>query len=1099
MPTPFKALLIGVPVYEDDALSNLPCVGTDLQELEAALRTTGYEVDVHDVEKTDMDSLDQAVERILQEATEGQTILIYLSGHGIHHNGTDCLVPGGARTRSRNFRNRCLSLDFSEYVTHSRAGNVIVFVDACREGVTLQEMSGVGNARAWSTMQVLRVGNRHYCHVYACSPGEYARYVITPTGSFSLFSRALSTLVAAEDGPRTLSELGRALQDSLDELTAKHGCPRQQIRIRTESKPEPDEWVLFPRPERSVSAWSADEHPWAALAREHPAWQLAADGPGKEPLRDAAVAFTTRLAEQWEADAQLLSADPWHPAGFAERTTDRVSWLLTRVLNPEKLKLSSAEAALLVVLPFLYVAHGGRRAARSLALGADPENLRPTAEPTAERARYEQFFGSHPRLVRRWERITGDGTQGIAWWLYHRWFSRQPLDNREPALRELTRLATPPECPVQSPEQRLVAEALAPDTLTGLLRSLRSAPGRIPTGPPRHLAGASVLEQQVRDRLLAGLLTVAHRLAIDPTLLPEVVVDHLGIWYSVDLPGLHRTLEGARWEPRGRTRVLHATCTHPAVELALRQQTAALDALLGTLDAQGSGEPQWEPLQDLPVHASAEGVRAALTAAGKPEYESTDLRFRLADDRVQELLMGEQLYGDPALAIRELYQNALDACRYRDARTAFLRRRSAYGRPWAGSITFTQGQENGRPYIECRDNGIGMGEHELREVFSRAGMRFADLPEFLEEQAAWREEGISLYPNSQFGIGVLSYFMIADDIRVTTCRLDREGRPGEELRVDIAGPGALFKIQRLGRGEEAGTAVRLFLRSADRAPSCVGLLRRLLWISDYSVNATDPTGSQKWEPGVLSESAPLDAADPAADHARRGPGIRVAAGSRPQLWWCSRGGGILADGLWAGIPRFGAVVNLDGPHTPRLSVDRRKALNHDRAYVDDLLHREIPALLRPDAPVLDHAWVSQLVAHDPRLADEVLLRAVAERRTPWVVGKRNLDVTAVGCFTEDAPEYATGDLEHLSSLPPGLQEWRHLAWVKAGAFPGVLAVAPEEVPLARPTDAVLLSVSRYPVSRPGRQRTTGDWLPRGEAVPVGHVYRVAKQTGYTPA
>jgi hypothetical protein len=704
----FKALLIGVPDYDDDALPDLPCVTTDLVELEAALRTTGYEVDVHDVGKTDRDSLDQAVERVLQEAAKGQTVLIYLSGHGINHNGIDCLVPGGARTQSRNFRNRCLSLDFSEYVTHSRAGDVIVFVDACREGVTLQEMSGVGNARAWSTMQVRRVGNRRYCHVYACSPGEAARYETTPTGSFSLFSRALSTLAAAEDGPRTLDELGIALQDSLDELTAEHGHPRQQIRIRTETDPEPDECVVFPRPERSAGTGPADTHPWTELAREHPAWQQAVDGSGKEPLRDAAIAFTARLAERWEADTRLLTADPWHPATFAERTTDRMNWLLTRVLNPAKLKLTSAEAALLVVLPFLYVAHGGRRAARSLALGADPENLRPVAEPSGERAGYEQFFGSHPRLVRRWERTTGDDAQGIAWWLYHRWFTRKPFDNREPALQELTRLATAPECPALSQEQRLVAETLNPDILAGLLRSVMSAPGRIPAGPPRHVAVSSALEQQVRERLLAALLTVAHRLAIDPTLLPEVVVDHLGIWYSVDLPGLHSTLERARWEPRGRTRDLHATCTHPAVELALRQQTTALDALLGTLDAQSGGEPQWEPLQDLPVHASAQGVRAALTAAGKPEYESTDLRFRLADDRIQELLMGEQLYGDPALAIRELYQNALDACRYRDARTAFLRRRNAYGRPWEGAIAFTQGEENGRAYIECQDNGIGM-------------------------------------------------------------------------------------------------------------------------------------------------------------------------------------------------------------------------------------------------------------------------------------------------------------------------------------------------------------------------------------------------------
>ena len=83
-------------------------------------------------------------------------------------------------------------------------------------------------------------------------------------------------------------------------------------------------------------------------------------------------------------------------------------------------------------------------------------------------------------------------------------------------------------------------------------------------------------------------------------------------------------------------------------------------------------------------------------------YQSAGVRFRLAEDRVQELLMGEQLYGDPALAIRELYQNALDACRYREARTEFLRRTREHRADWSGRIRFEQGiDESGRPYLDC--------------------------------------------------------------------------------------------------------------------------------------------------------------------------------------------------------------------------------------------------------------------------------------------------------------------------------------------------------------------------------------------------------------
>src|SRR3982074_2018035 len=118
------------------------------------------------------------------------------------------------------------------------------------------------------------------------------------------------------------------------------------------------------------------------------------------------------------------------------------------------------------------------------------------------------------------------------------------------------------------------------------------------------------------------------------------------------------------------------------------------------------------------------GRRGRGEVDGVHAYHSAGVRFRLAEDRVQELLMGEQLYGDPALAIRELYQNALDACRYREARTEYQRRTLDREIEWAGLVRFTQGEDgDGRPYLDCTDNGIGMGVRELSEVFAQAGIR----------------------------------------------------------------------------------------------------------------------------------------------------------------------------------------------------------------------------------------------------------------------------------------------------------------------------------------------------------------------------------------
>ncbi|MFJ4093241.1 caspase family protein [Kitasatospora sp. NPDC089913] len=1102
----FRALLIGVPKYRDEHITDLPFVRDDLAELEEALSSAGYEVVVHEPDETDREGIDAAVETFFQRAAAGQTLLVYLSGHGIHHDGTDYLVPKGALTSARDFRGKCLALDFAPYVEQSLAGDVAVLVDACREGIVMREMAP-GNAVGWSEAKVRRVGRRHYCHVYACSPGERARYATAGGTTFSLFSRALSTVVASETGPSTLADLQEQLQTAVDALTSEHECPRQRVRVRAEG--DLDGFVLFERPDREL-AGAAGEHPWVVRAREHPVWRQVADGPGAEAMRTAVTALVERLAASAAADDRALADDPWRPTDLAERMSGRLGWLLSKVLNAEKLALAPAEAALLVAAPFAHVACANRVAVEAMAVR--PTDLAPAAAPSPLRAGYEQFVTGRARLVRRAAQAErgGDpaGAAGIAWWLFRQWLAGRPGGHHESVL---TALGGPvgalTEHLTASGDRDLVAELFALDALPSLLRSLRTSYDTTAIRPVRQLAGATEAEQYVREELLGALLAVAHHLAVDPLRLPDVVVEHLGISYAVDLAELHGTIRGARWDPRGRTRVLTAACHHPAVGLALRRHAAALDTLLGVIDLHAGGDPQLAPLQDLPVHATADQVHAAADERGRPIYESTDLRFRLADDRIQELLMGEQLYGDQALAIRELYQNALDACRYRDARTTYLRRRDPHLPGWSGRIDFRRGvDERGQAYLECRDNGIGMGERELREVFSYAGMRFADLPEFLDEQAAWRAEGIEFHPNSRFGIGVLSYFMMADDISVTTCRLDRDGHPGDRLQVDIAGPGSVFRIRNLGRGHDAGTVVRLHLRNPGTAPSCTGLLGRLLWIAPYDVTAEDGEERLEWEAGVLSPFAPLGAEDPYADTAVRGKDVRVAATDRADVWWTGAWGGILADGLWAGLRFYGAVIDLSGTRAPRLTVDRTRTLGYDRAHALRLLHEQIPALLRDGCTMLHHEWLSALVEHHSLLADAILEAAVSHRYRPWSVCGYEVDITVVGCFPRDSRLLEERGEQRTWPVPSGssrasehVVNWRMLSWTAAGGVPGVTGAHGTRPVLARPTDDFLL---RSNGGEPRRERfgfdDGGSLLDPAVPVPLGHVLWVARRVGHRP-
>lgn len=611
--------------------------------------------------------------------------------------------------------------------------------------------------------------------------------------------------------------------------------------------------------------------------------------------------------------------------------------------------------------------------------------------------------------------------------------------------------------------------------LTELLWALRADPGflgRI----DRPQALAAVAPDGVRERLVGYLLVAGRALALEAVALPEVIGEHLGIADAVTAEALQETVAAARWQLRGTSLVLTAVCGHPAVEVALRTHIDALNQVLTEVQRAAAAEPALAPLRALPTHATTDGLRPS-EVDGQRAYQSAGVRFRLAEDRVQELLMGEQLYGDPALAIRELYQNALDACRYREARTEYLRRARDLGSSWTGRIRFEQGVDpDGRSYLDCSDNGIGMGVGELSDVFAQAGIRLGDLPEFLEEQAEWArlDPPVQLFPNSRFGIGVLSYFMLADEITVDTCRLGRDGRPGSRLRVSIAGPGSLFRIRNLGPGEEAGTTVRLHLRTGGPAVSCVDTLRSVLWVADFATEASHAAERHEWRPGELSEATP-----PAQTAGKAGPGAGIVPDLAAGVWWCTGDGAILADGLWAGRDFSGAVVNLSRELAPRLSVDRTKILAYREEDVERLLWQAIGALTEAGPAVLTYPWLYSFTPYRPLIANVILDRALAAGHRYWELGGDTVDAAVVGCFP---PDNAT------LTGPDELVEWRLTALAAGGRHAKLLSPGPDwsGAVRARPSDALLLSAD---------VDGTAPWLDPTDIVSLPHLVRAARRIG----
>ncbi|MFI7410520.1 caspase family protein [Streptomyces sp. NPDC049627] len=1092
-----RALLVGASDYSDSpSFGDLPFVRDDLQRLREVLIARGFETaDILENRRgITLNTVRGAVHRFLGDARTGDTLVIVLSGHGIHIDGKDYLVPEDAPD-AEPFTEGCIEIGWHKEVERSRAQRVIFLIDACREG-RMPDTKSIPGTRGWKPPEIIGALRRKVAYVHACAAPRFALFVretdtLRPgydmgaqTGeSFSIFSRAVADVITADPHALRLREFAVQVQERVDEYYRAYGkpSPPQQVKVTCETDADGGDFPFLPGAERRTEV-----HPWVRGVDEYP-WHRTPEGPSRETLRDICRALAERLAQTHDAAVRALSGDPWRDGDLAARTHKRLGFLVSRLTDG--VRLSPTESALTYLFPLIAQTFWAQEAAQRVGvLTADP------TAPGPDLGRFHKFEQGFPRLKRRLTALehqraaAGSAEQKeaarasmerIRWWLFHRWLIQQPELYSAERLKELLGDLTS-----GGAHPQWVTDALSPERLTELLREHRAAPFSMrrsatdppPRGlrPPREdrvvIAASTLVEQVVRTPLVTALVKAAQAMAVDPLDLPEIVVEHVGIHDSVDLDQLLTTVRHSDWQVSGLGRSLNAVCTHPAVQVALREHAARVDVLLR--DINRGEDPALDPLEGLPPYADGSRVRPA---GNTPDELSDGIRFQLAEDRVQELLMGEELYGDSELAVRELYQNALDAVRYRDRRTEYLRRTDRPVDDWEGRITFTQGvRPDGRRYLECRDNGIGMGITELSTVFSQGGARFVDLPEYIEEQAAWAElpgPKLRLHPNSRFGIGVLSYFMLADEIVVRTCRMGREdGRPRRLLQVTIAGPGNFFRVEDKGEGrpEDIGTTVTLLLGKEHRSVSCVEALGKVLWVAPYRTVATHGARSLEWRPGELSRTA-LATYHPYR-YARRGHTVCIDS-EDPDLWWVESLGALLVDGVFAesDTTPYGAVVNLSGEKSPELTVDRKTLRSFDLEHVKARVIAAVPSLTASASGLPTASWLEECSSWSVPVAD-----AVAEhiRRTdmPWqLTDGCSAPFNRLGFFPPDIDllPLVTGDYKEtdpalsasfLANFPLPVLRWRLRTLYRAGFGGPVSLPEPEETDslCARPSDLVLL-------------------------------------------
>lgn len=145
-------------------------------------------------------------------------------------------------------------------------------------------------------------------------------------------------------------------------------------------------------------------------------------------------------------------------------------------------------------------------------------------------------------------------------------------------------------------------------------------------------------------------------------------------------------------------------------------------------------------------------------------FLSQPFNFTLDIKKILELLTGHTLYNDSNVVIRELIQNSLDA----------VRLQSCIDNSFEGEVLVKWNSTENTLIVQ--DNGTGMTQEIIENFFLKAGVSRYQDEKFKKD-----------YPNfssiSRFGIGILSMFMIADDINVITTNIEEEKARKISLRT----------------------------------------------------------------------------------------------------------------------------------------------------------------------------------------------------------------------------------------------------------------------------------------------------------------------------
>lgn len=190
----------------------------------------------------------------------------------------------------------------------------------------------------------------------------------------------------------------------------------------------------------------------------------------------------------------------------------------------------------------------------------------------------------------------------------------------------------------------------------------------------------------------------------------------------------------------------------------------------------------------------------------KLEYVPEKITFKV-DNNLSKLLVAP-LYGDnPTFGVRELLQNAIDAC---FERKEIEYQNKNYNYTPAIEVSINRINDDQSVFL-IKDNGKGMSSDEIINYFLNVGSSFRKSMDwkkkFIDEEGKTK-----INRNGKFGIGVLASFLLGKEINVKTKNISSNESHSFTATIDMQ----FINVTKSNSEEDFGTSISIIINNENR-------------------------------------------------------------------------------------------------------------------------------------------------------------------------------------------------------------------------------------------------------------------------------------------